>query len=123
MCFAWSEQNNQQHNCPQVPPSFGRIVLMSEMVWGFFCFLVFFCFMRPNVQHMEVPRLSVKSQLQLLAYITATAMQNPSYICSLHHSSWQHRVLNPWNEARVRTYILMDIVGLITLSHNGNFQK
>ena len=31
--------------------------------------------------HMEVPRLGVKLELQLLAYTTATAMQDPSYIC------------------------------------------
>ena len=27
---------------------------------------------------------------------------------SLHHSSWQHRILNPLSEARDQTHILMD---------------
>ena len=32
----------------------------------------------PHTGHMEAPRLGVKSELQLLAYTTATAMQDPS---------------------------------------------
>ena len=35
-------------------------------------------------------------------------MQDPSRICNLYHSSWQHRILDPLSEARDRTYILMD---------------
>ena len=35
---------------------------------------------------MEVPRLGVKSELQPLAYDTATAMPDPSPICNLHHT-------------------------------------
>ena len=58
--------------------------------------------------HMEVPRLGVKSELQLLAYTTATAMQDLSHICDLHHSSQQHQILNPLSEARDQTHILMD---------------
>ena len=57
---------------------------------------------------MEVPRLGVESELQLLAYTAATAMRDPSHICDLHHSSWQHHVLNPLSEARDRTCILME---------------
>ena len=33
---------------------------------------------------MEVPRLEVKSELQLPAYAIATATQDPSHICDLH---------------------------------------
>ena len=35
---------------------------------------------------MEVPRLGVKSEPQLLVYATATATRDPSHICDLHHS-------------------------------------
>ena len=31
----------------------------------------------PHLWHMEVPRLGVESELQLPAYTTATAMQDP----------------------------------------------
>ena len=57
-------------------------------------------FLGPHQQHLEVPRLVVKSELQLLAYITATAMRNPNHVCNLHHSSWQCWLLNPLSEAR-----------------------
>ena len=56
---------------------------------------------------MEVPRLEVKSELQLLAYTTATAEQDLSHVCNLHHSSQQHWILNPVSEARDKTPNLM----------------
>ena len=58
---------------------------------------------------MEVPRLGVESELQLLAYSTATAMRDLSLVCDLHHSSRQCWILNPLSEARDRTRNLMDI--------------
>ena len=54
------------------------------------------------------PRLGVESELQLLAYTTATTMQDPSHVCDLHYSSWQCRILNPMCGARDRTNILKD---------------
>ena len=54
----------------------------------------FFGFFGLHPWHMEVPRLGVQSELQLLAYITATAMPDPSCICDLHHSSQQCQILN-----------------------------
>ena len=52
---------------------------------------------------MEGPRLGVQSELQLPAYPTGTAMQDPSHICDLHHSSGQRRILNPLSKTRDRT--------------------
>ena len=43
----------------------------------FTCLFFFFKLFRPHVWHMEVPRLGVKSELQLPAYTTATAMLDP----------------------------------------------
>ena len=40
----------------------------------------FFCFLGPHLQHMEVPRLEVESELQLLAYTTAMATRDPSHL-------------------------------------------
>ena len=62
-----------------------------------------------HLWHMEVPRLGVKLELQLLTYATATAMQDPSRIFDLCHSSWQCWILNPLSESRDRIHILMDI--------------
>ena len=68
---------------------------------------------------MEVSRLGVESELQLLAYATATIMPDLSCVCNLHHSSWQCQILNALSEARDQTCILMDTSSL-PLSHNGN---
>ena len=51
-------------------------------------------------QHMEIPRLGVESELQLLACATATAMEDLSHVCDLRHSSRQCWILNPLSEAR-----------------------
>ena len=70
----------------------------------------FFCFLGPHLWHMEVPRLGVESELQLPAYITATAMPDPSHDCDLHHSSRQRQILNPLSEARYGICVLMDTI-------------
>ena len=58
--------------------------------------------------HLEIPRLGVKLELQLLAYATASATPDPSHICNLHHSSQQCQILNPLSKARYGTRVLMD---------------
>ena len=59
------------------------------------------------LQHIEVPKLGVKSDLQLPAYTKAPATQDPSWVCSLHHSSWQHQILNAPSKVRDWTHNLM----------------
>ena len=54
---------------------------------------------------MEVPGLGTELELQLQACTTATARQDPSHICGLHHSSQQHWILNPLCQAKDRTCI------------------
>ena len=56
-----------------------------------------FCFLGPHPQHMEVPRLGVKSELQLPAYATATATSDPSCICNLRHSSGNTMINPTWS--------------------------
>ena len=80
-------------------------------VWlvGFLFLGVFLlCFLGPHLWHMEVPRLGIESELQLPAHTMATAMWDPSHICTLHHSSQKCQILNPLSGARDRTHILMD---------------
>ena len=76
---------------------------------------------------MAVPRLGVESELQLPTYTTATATRDPSCICDLHHSSWQHWILQPLSEGRGRTCILVDtsfiLFVLFPLHHNENSQS
>ena len=57
---------------------------------------------------MEVPRPGVELELQLPAYTTAMAMPDLSHVWELHHSSWQHWILNPLSGARNETWIFMD---------------
>ena len=66
-------------------------------------FFFFFFFLGPQVWHVEVPRLGVKLELQLLAFTTARAMWEPSCVCNLHCC-----VLNMLSEASDRTHILVD---------------
>ena len=66
-------------------------------------FLFLFFFLGPHLQHMEVPRLRVESELQLPAYTPATATPDPSSVCDLHHSSWKPWILNPLSKARDHT--------------------
>ena len=69
---------------------------------------VFFSFLGLHPGPMEVPRLGVESELQLSAYFTATATQDPRCVCDLHHSSRQCRIPSPVSEARDQTRVLMD---------------
>ena len=48
------------------------------------------------------------------AYSTATAMADPSRVCSLHHSSQQCPIFNPLSGARDQTHILIDTIGFVT---------
>ena len=60
----------------------------------------FFFFYGLHLQYMEVPRLGVESEQQLLAYTIAAAMQDLSHICNLYHSSLQCLIFNPLSKAR-----------------------
>ena len=80
---------------------------LSEYQSALWIFLqTFFSLFGPHLQHMEVPRLGVTLELQPPAYTTATAMQDLSHVCDLHHSSQQPQILNPLSEVRNRTHIM-----------------
>ena len=62
-----------------------RVCIILKLLFGYQTFFFFpskknfffFVFLGPHPRHMEVPRLGVESELQLLAYTTATAMPDP----------------------------------------------
>ena len=69
---------------------------------------LFVCFFKGLYPwHMEVPRLGVELELQLLAYATATATPDLSCVCDLYHRSRECRILNLLSEARDQTCNLM----------------
>ena len=72
---------------------------------------------------MEVPRLGVQLELQLSAYATATAMQDPNCVCDLHHSSQKHWILNQLSRTRDLTCVLMDTSWVHYLSHGRNSNR
>ena len=73
--------------------------VLPNCIWPFYLF-IYFVFLGLPLQHMEVPRPGVESELQSLACATAIAMLDRSCICNLHLSSWQHWILNALSEAR-----------------------
>ena len=83
--------------------------MFSDLYFFFFTFysliiiiIYYYCLfvLRLHLQHMEVARLGVKSELQLLACATAKATQNPRCIRNLHRSLQQRWILNPLSKAR-----------------------
>ena len=74
----------------------GKAILRRKFIYFIFLyFFVFYPFLGPLLQHMEVPRLGVELELWRPAYARDTAMWDPSRVCDLHHSSRQCQILNP----------------------------
>jgi len=85
----------------------------------------FFGFLVLHPWHVGVPRLGVESEL--LAYHTATAMQDPSCICDLYHSSGHRWIPDPLKRPGIKPTFSWILVGFIsTVSQqelqNGNFK-
>ena len=63
---------------------------------------------------LDIPRLGVESEMLLPAYTTAPAMQDPSRIFNLYHSSLQHWILNPLSQAKDQTPSSWILIRFIT---------
>ena len=72
---------------------------------------------------MEVPRLGVELESQLPAYATATATQDLSFICNLHHSPWQCQILNPLSKARDQTSSSWMLVRFVSAEPSQELRK
>ena len=72
-----------------------------------FIYLFIYVFLGLHLWHMEVLRVGVELELQLLAHATATAKQDLSRICNLYHRSQQCCILNALSKARDQTHVLM----------------
>ena len=73
----------------------------------------FIAFLGAHLEHMEVPRLDVKSELQ--AYT-----RSQPHTQDLCHSLWQRQIPNPL-KAKDETHVLMDTSWVLnTQSHNGD---
>ena len=68
--------------------------ILMDTSWVCYCSFIYyldkFCFLQLHPLHVEVPSLGLESELQLLAYATATTTQDLSrHICDLHCRLWQ----------------------------------
>ena len=100
LCFSFPKPLNMHKPLP----------LHNKKSLKLFCFVLFFVFLLflgPLLQHMEVPRLGVQSELQPPAYARATATLDLSCVCNLHHSSGQRGIVNPLSKGRDWTRNLM----------------
>ena len=87
-----------------------KIISVLNATESYTLFLSFFLsfFLWLYLQHMEVPRLGVEWEVQLLAYATAPETPDPSFIFNLCCSLQQCQILNPLSEARDQARILTD---------------
>ena len=74
----------------------------------------YFCFLGLHPQHMKVPRLGIKTELQLPAYPTTTATRDQSHICNLHHSSSRSHIPNLLSKARIEPASSWILFGFIS---------
>ena len=98
---------------PRAPPSTIHTIPLQPSLYLYF--LLLFLLLELHLQHMEVPRLGVQSELQLPAYTTATGTSNLNCIFNLY------QILNPRSNARDQTHILLDMGRVLKpLSHSAN---
>ena len=87
----WVEINHVPHLVLEMDLSqiFRGFVSHSEhsILFYFILFGFFKKYFHMHLRHMEVPKLGVESELQLLAYVIATATWDLSCVCNLNHSS------------------------------------
>ena len=97
---------------PQNILPFPRLPFPSLSLFAFFLWL----------WHMDVPRLGVESELQLLAYSKATVTPDLGHIYNLCAPACsKHQIFNPLSEARDRNRILTETTsGLNLPSLSGN---
>ena len=78
---------------------FWALTLPCTLLGFFVCCFVFF---RAAPVAYGGSQVRVESELLLLAYTRATATQDPSRICNLHHSSLPHGSLTHWARPGIR---------------------
>ena len=78
-----------------------------------FNFILIFVFLG-LLWHMEVPRLGVESELQPLAYTTATGMPDPSLICNLPTTHGNARSLTHCARPEIEPVSSWILVGCVT---------
>ena len=109
VCIYKPQTPSPSHSIPPPPwqPEVCSLCLY-HLCFYFYFFVVIS--LEPYLQHVELPRLGVKSELRPLSTATATTMQDLRCVCDLYHSSQQLQILNPLGAVRDRTCILIDAI-------------
>ena len=99
-CFKWN-------------PDPGLIVFYTLMLEKFITSPVYkeFCFFHFGATPAAYGGSQARGWIRAIAvglHATATETADPSRFCNLHHSSWQHSILNPLSKARNWICVLMD---------------
>ena len=89
---------------------------IGEFGWGFFVLFCFVCFLEPHVWHVEVPRLGVKSELQLIGTATATATASSATDTEAHSNTGS---LTHWAKPVIKPASSWILVRFVSPSHNG----
>ena len=86
--------------------TFHNIAYFYFLLFLFFISFYFFAFLGPYQRHMEVLRLGVESELQLLAYATATAIHN-IVLNELYKIKFRELLINlrEWGKYSIIKYI------------------
>ena len=59
---------------------------------------------------MEVLRLGDESELQLPATAAVTATPDPSQVCDLQRSSWQHQIITPEPQRELQLFFNAGVI-------------
>ena len=100
-----SLMSNSGHSIQYLSKLFHSITFFFFFFWPFQCCI-------HAIQRF--PGNGAESERQLLTYTTATAMQDPSHICDLCHSSWQCQTFNPLRRPGIKTATSWIQVGSLT---------
>lgn len=81
----------------------------------------FFGFWGPHLQHMEVPRLGVRTGATAAGppHNHSNARSEMRCVWDLHHSSLQWQIINPLNETRDGTRVLRDTSLIVSTKPQG----
>ena len=93
-----------------------NVVVQSRRKLGGYCnlhlsFLPFFFFFLLRAMHATYGNSQARGRIGPAAAGLHHSHSNTGsklHICDLHHSSWQHQILNPLSKTRDRNPILMD---------------
>ena len=106
------------HQSPLCFYGFGFFSFFIQVISYSICLSVLsfflFCFLGPHPWHMEVPRLRVKSKLQLLAYATSQPCQIWAGSVTYTTACGNAGSLTPWVGSRDWTHIFTDTTSVPT---------